>query len=209
MNARVDRTDQRRISLDYHLAHHLRMALYNHLRILNAPAFSPLINAQQVLRLPDRHGTLPPLTRLFGSYFDHEMQFRHTPEMETNNDLQQQVKDIFITVMEGQRYSGPCDMSLLTGQTIIDIRAIEARGGKVVFVRLPSDGGFLSFESQHYPRAAFWDQLINDTGCQGIHFQDYPELKNYLCPEWSHLTEADAIQFTRRFLDIVQQQTAP
>lgn len=208
MNARVNCTDQKRISLDYHLAHHLRMALYNHLRFLNPPAFSPLVNTQQRLRLPDRQGTLPPLTALFCSYFDHELQFRHTPEMETNDDLQQQVKDIFITVMEGQRYSGTCDMSLLIRQTIIDIRAIEARGGKVVFVRFPSDGGFLNFESQYYPRVRFWDRLVSESGCQGIHFQDYPELKHFLCPEWSHLAEADAIQFTERFLNILNRKSA-
>ena len=145
---------------------------------------------------------------LFDSYFHHELQFRHTTEMETNDELQQQVKEIFITVMEGQRYSGRCDMSLLIRQTISDIRAIEVRGGKVLFVRLRSDGGFLNYESQHYPREAFWTHLINDTGCHGIHFRDYPELENYLCPEWSHLAEPDAIQFTLRFLDILQRQSA-
>ena len=200
---------QKRLSLNYHLGRHLRTRLHNNLRILNASAFSPLVNAHQALRLPDRHATLPPLIPLFVRYIDQDLQMRHTHELETNVELQQQVKDIFVTVMAAQQFYGPCDMDLLMPQTVAEVRAIKARSGNVVFVRFPSDGGFLSFESKYYPREAFWDRLVRETGCLGIHFQDHPELKDFLCPEGSHLIESDAIRFTQRFLDIVDGPRKP
>jgi hypothetical protein len=76
------------------------------------------------------------------------------------------------------------------------VAAIRGRGGRVVFVRPPSVGPLRELERKYSPRAGFWDRLLAETGAPGIHFEDYPELAGFDCPEWSHLTAADAVRFT-------------
>ncbi len=83
---------------------------------------------------------------------------------------------------------------------------IKARGGLVLFVRPPSGGPFLAYEKQGFPRKKYWDKLLSFTDCPGIHFEDYPETANFICPEWSHLTPQDAIKFTRSLVKILEQK---
>jgi hypothetical protein len=59
-------------------------------------------------------------------------------------------------------------------------------------------------ENKFAPRVAFWDRLIESSGTLGIHFEDYPELQDFRCPEWSHLTSEDASEFTRRLMPILE-----
>ncbi len=73
---------------------------------------------------------------------------------------------------------------------------IKARGGKVIFVRTP-DSGPAAFASEiTHPKAKYWDLLLANTKTDGIHFKDYPETSNFICPEWSHLSPSDAIVYT-------------
>jgi hypothetical protein len=84
--------------------------------------------------------------------------------------------------------------------TIAAVEKIRARGGKVVFVRLPHSGGLKDLEGRVTPRAQTWDPLLKRTGVPGIHFQDFPELAGFNCPEWSHLSAGDSVEFTRRLV---------
>ncbi len=34
----------------------------------------------------------------------------------------------------------------------------------------------------------------------GIYFEDYPELADFTCPEWSHLSAGDSVEFTKRLV---------
>lgn len=34
----------------------------------------------------------------------------------------------------------------------------------------------------------------------GIHFEDFRELASFECPEWSHLSAGNAVEFTRRLV---------
>lgn len=81
---------------------------------------------------------------------------------------------------------------------------IRARGGRVIYIRFPSSGGVLAKEEADFPRALTWDALLAVTGAPGIHFQDYPQLASFDCPEWSHLSDADAVEFTRRLMPLVK-----
>jgi hypothetical protein len=81
---------------------------------------------------------------------------------------------------------------------------ITARGGKVIFSRLPSTGGVRELEERGGPRAAIWDRILRETGAPGIYFEDYPELAGFTCPEWSHLSAQDATEYTRRFARILK-----
>jgi hypothetical protein len=84
---------------------------------------------------------------------------------------------------------------------------IKARGGKVLFLRMPSSDPVLTTEQKVFPRKLYWDRLLQETGSTGIHFEDYPELAKYNCPDWSHLTPADAQTFTADLIKIIEIKT--
>lgn len=87
-----------------------------------------------------------------------------------------------------------------------NINKIKARGGEVVFVRTPSSGVYFQGESMGFPRDKFWDRLLKETHCAGIHFKDYPAIANFDCPELSHLKKSDAVLFTKHFFELLSQQ---
>lgn len=84
------------------------------------------------------------------------------------------------------------------------IARIQARGGKVVFLRLPVSGPLVQREEQLAPRAATWDRLVRENGVPAIHFQEHSELSAFSCPEWSHLSAPDSVEFTRRLVPHLQ-----
>jgi hypothetical protein len=81
---------------------------------------------------------------------------------------------------------------------------LRARGGKIVFVRYPVDGDLKAFEDRTTPRATTWDRLLKETNSPGIYFEDFPELASFTCPEWSHLSAGDSVEFTRRLIPHVR-----
>ncbi len=87
-----------------------------------------------------------------------------------------------------------------------DCEKIKARGGQIMFVRTPSSGPFLIGERMAFPREKYWESLLSITNCSGIHFQDYPAIANFQCPEFSHLKQSDAIIFTKNLINILQEK---
>lgn len=85
------------------------------------------------------------------------------------------------------------------GQTAAAVQKIRARGGKVVFVRFPHSGFLKELEDKGTPREGIWTRLINESGAPGIYYSDHPELI-FDCPEWSHLSAADATEFSKRLV---------
>ncbi len=83
---------------------------------------------------------------------------------------------------------------------------IKARGGQVIFVRTPSSGPYWMNEQKAFPREKYWDRLLAETKCPGIHFIDYPSIDHFVCPEWSHLAPKDAITFTENFVSILEKE---
>ncbi|HUS01054.1 MAG TPA: hypothetical protein VMY77_04970 [Chitinophagaceae bacterium] len=88
----------------------------------------------------------------------------------------------------------------------ISIDKIKARGGQVIFLRPPSSGAAKGGEKIAYPRNIYWDKLLEQTNTDGIYFEDYPEIAAFECPEWSHLSQAQAIIFTKNIVQILRQQ---
>jgi len=86
------------------------------------------------------------------------------------------------------------------GDTIAAVEKLRARGGKVVFVRLPVSGGLKALEDRTTPRDQTWDPLLKATGAPGIYFEDFPELAGFNCPEWSHLSAGDSVEFSKRLV---------
>lgn len=91
------------------------------------------------------------------------------------------------------------------GETAAAIEKIRARGGRVVFVRFPHTGWVKEVEEMATPRAPTWDRILRETGVPGIHFADHPELAGFDCPEWSHLSAPDSVEFSRRLVPHLQR----
>ncbi len=88
-------------------------------------------------------------------------------------------------------------------RTRVAAEKIRSRGGRLVFLRCPSSGRLRELEAQFNPRPVFWEKILEVSGAPGIHFEDYPELSGFDCPEWSHLNEADAEKFTKNLMPIL------
>ena len=80
------------------------------------------------------------------------------------------------------------------------VEKLRSRGGKIVFIRFPFTGKLKEYEDNATPRAQTWDPLLQQTGVLGIYFEDFPELAGFDCPEWSHLSAGDSVEFTKRLV---------
>lgn len=161
------------------------------------------------LRIPNRKGVKPDgiFPKKF-SYVNFRRQEIMMGEFEKDTSMQNQVTGLW--AMWGALSKDP-GIRGDTLQKIFDevktsITKIKARGGKVIFIRTPSSGGYWANEPIQYPRAAYWDKLLTITNCAGIHFIDYPETKDMICPEWSHLKHSDAVLYTKALIGILKQQ---
>lgn len=76
------------------------------------------------------------------------------------------------------------------------VRRIEARGGKVVFVMFPRSGLVREADDVIYPRAVFWDRIVPLAGGKGLYYADEPSLRDFTCPDGSHLDVRDKRRFT-------------
>jgi hypothetical protein len=85
------------------------------------------------------------------------------------------------------------------------VEKIRARGGKIVFVRFPHTGGLKELENTIMPRQKSWDPLLQMTRAPGIYYSDFPELSGFDCPEWSHLTAGDSVEFSKRLVPHLRQ----
>jgi len=130
-----------------------------------------------------------------------------TEKFISDTNLQNKVKDIWVFFRKNSKEppaSGPkLDSIIATVKT--DIDKIRSRGGKVIFVRTPSSGPFWEGEQMGFPRDKYWNRVLTETGCDGIHFKDYPPVANFQCPEFSHLKPSDAIIWTQNLVDILQK----
>jgi len=118
---------------------------------------------------------------------------------------QRSIWALFASMNKKPPISGaPLDSLLQTVKVATD--KIQARGGKIIFVRTPSSGPMLEKEGMGFPREQYWEKILAVTGCQGIHFQDHPETSNYICPEFSHLQISDAIDYTRHLIRFLQEK---
>ena len=76
------------------------------------------------------------------------------------------------------------------------VRAIQERGGRVIFVVMPASGMVRDIERRWYPRSRFWDRLVAQTSARTIHFEDVPSLRDFECLDGSHLDYRDQVRFT-------------
>jgi hypothetical protein len=83
---------------------------------------------------------------------------------------------------------------------------LRARGGDMVFLRLPSSGDYLKFDlkSDYYGRV--WQPTIQALDIVGINAMEHEALSTGLdTPEWSHLTRASQDEFSHLITDHINR----
>ena len=82
------------------------------------------------------------------------------------------------------------------GEVAAMTAAIRARGGRVTFVAFPESGYVKDIDDRRNPRSAFWDQFATGVGTQTLNFEDDPALRQFICPDGSHLDYRQRAAFT-------------
>jgi hypothetical protein len=124
------------------------------------------------------------------------------PRILADSAYRQLVRDIW---MDGRpRPVPPADsVTAMIAELSRDIAKIRARGGDVAFVRFPSSGRVLELERKEFPRQRYWNRLARELDAVAIHWEDHDALRDYVAPEWSHLSREDAERFTRALVPIL------
>lgn len=198
-----DRTPAQRVSFE------LNKLLESQFVFLNKDYFSLNANLDQ-LQLQSRPGvfTMPLFPLNFSKItFDRQNymndEFLHSPD-EIN-----QVKGnwaFFAKMAHMAQPTPPEAYEAIFKSVRENVVKIKARGGQVAFVRTPSSGVYLQGENMAYPRARYWERLLKETNCPGIHFIDYPAISHMECPELSHLSQSDSRLFTKELYRLLSQQ---
>jgi hypothetical protein len=172
----------------------------------------------QEVPIPNRPGALVPprLPPYFGTV-DRERRARMWGKCsEPGSELAKEIQQIWIPLFTPPPPPSyvPKDVFMAKiGEAIqkrfVDITAavkeLQARGGKIVFVRFPYSGGLKDLEDKTTPRDKTWDPLLKMTGAPGIYYSDFPDLSGFTCPEWSHLSGGDSVEFSKRLVPHLRQ----
>lgn len=82
---------------------------------------------------------------------------------------------------------------------------IRARGGRVIFVAMPSSGLVRQIEERRYPRERFWDRFLAEAGVPGLHAAYEPGLTGFACPDGSHLDKRDRAVFSQQLATVLRR----
>jgi hypothetical protein len=97
----------------------------------------------------------------------------------------------------------PPDKASTMAYFLDDAAKFQARGGNLILLRCPSSGDLRAAERKFFPRTEYWNELLMQSKARGYHFEDYDQLNQFECPEWSHLSAPDAEVFTRELSRIM------
>ena len=191
---------------------YLAMPLEEHVAFLKQEELT-LDDLLKRLPIPNRSDArVPPRLPPYFGTLDRERRARMTEECaRPGSELQKRIQQIWLPLFTPHPPPSyiPTDVFMAKMKDAIEKRArdtiaavekLRARGGKVVFVRLPVTGGLKALEDKTTPRNQTWDPLLQGTGAPGIYFEDFPELANFNCPEWSHLSAGDSVEFSKRLV---------
>lgn len=76
------------------------------------------------------------------------------------------------------------------------IATIRSRGGKVLFVVMPTSGMIREIDDKRYPRASFLDIFEREIGAPLLNTIEHPALQSFACPDGSHLDFRDRARLT-------------
>lgn len=197
------------------VGHQLAMILENRLAFLNQDDLT-LNQLLLKIQLPNRSGVkMPPELPPYIHEIDENRQAWMTQLAATDKNLQQRIQQIWLPLFtpppkkEGVSHEDHMakvkeSADKILADTKARVDKIRSKGGRVIFVRLPSTGKLREVENKYTPRSEYWDRLLETTGAQGIHFEDHEELRGFDCPEWSHLNRKDSTEFTRRLVKLLR-----
>lgn len=161
------------------------------------------------LHIPNRPGVFqePIFPQEFGRV-RYDRQEYMTSRFVADTNMHNEVKSIwaFFAKMSKEPPASGAKLDSILNVVKSSVDKIRARGGKVMFVRTPSSGRFLMGEKMGYPRDKYWDRMMTMMQCPSIHFADYPVIANFKCPEESHLSQPDALIFTKEFIRILNEE---
>jgi hypothetical protein len=193
------------------VSQYLAMPLEEHVAFLKQGELT-LDDLLKRLPIPNRPYALvsPRLPPYFGTV-DRERRARMIEECARPGELQSTIQQIWLPLFSPPpppsyipKEEFAKQMSQAIEQRFHDVAAavqkLRSRGGKIVFVHLPHSGGLKALEDRETPRAAVWDRVIKDTAAPGIYYEDFPELAGFTCPEWSHLSGSDSVEFSKRLI---------
>ncbi len=195
--------------LSQRVGHHLGMFLEEHLAFMKQED----LTLEQLLKnvsVPDRADSyLPPRLPPYFQITDRDRRTKMAEACARPGLLQERVKLGWAPLFTPPPFPAYTPKEVLEGigqavearfgETVAAVNKIRARGGKVVFIRFPHSGDLKKLEDTATPRAGPWARLMKETGAPNVYYSDYPELI-FECPEWSHLSAADSVEFTKRLL---------
>lgn len=76
------------------------------------------------------------------------------------------------------------------------VHAIQARGGRVLFMAFPTSGYVKAMDDRRYPRTLFWDRFAAAVPAPTVNSEDVPIMASLVCPDGSHLDFRDRERFT-------------
>lgn len=159
--------------------------------------------------IPNRKGvfSLPPMPKEFGLTTVDRQDYM-TPGFLRDTCLQKWQTDVWrkIGIANEVRGIGGDTLENMLDEVKHSLDKIRARGGQIIFVRTPESGVLQKTCAVSYPRNMYWNRLLLNTHCEGIHYLDYAETDHFICPDWSHLSSADAITYTKHLAWILQEE---
>jgi hypothetical protein len=191
---------------------YLAMHLEEHVAFLKQEELD-LAELLKGLPIPNRPAALvPPRFPPYFATVDRERRARMIEQCaDANGELARRIQQIWIplfTPPPPPTYIPRAEFGKQMGQAMEQrfrdvtsaVAKLRARGGKIVFVSFPHSGGLKELEDRATPRAGIWERVLKDTAAPGIHYEDYPELASFTCPEWSHLSAGDSVEFSKRLV---------
>ena len=106
------------------------------------------------------------------------------------------------------RFYEPSELATRLSEVEALVDTIEARGGEVIFVRLPTNGHIRKNERELVPRNRYWDVFAARSEALTIHFEDHAELSSFRAPDGEHLDHRDAVAFSKRLGAVIQSERA-
>ena len=182
----------------------LNLALESNLTFLEERRFS-LNSLLNDLELENRKGvfSMPAFPKGFEWTTYDRQTYMSDMFLSDSNAINKQTS-IWLTLIMGDKtppVSGE-PLTAIFAQVKSSVDKIKSRGGKVIFVRTPSSGVMGEGEKKFFPRNVYWEPMLNYVNADGIHFLDYNETKDLICPEWSHLSRKQARGYTSHLASV-------
>ena len=86
------------------------------------------------------------------------------------------------------------------------VRAIQARGGDVVFYASPTSGPRRWAEEDWFPRTMYWDRMAAATTAKTLFTLDVPALRDFPLPDDSHIDYRQKPAYTNALIDALVER---